>query len=69
MKWRRMVCAMKRHGSKLQVRNKKTGETVTIDGYWYSVENAYIVPLQCFCMDDYELVLSGTIEETKEEHD
>ena len=53
---------MKRTGSRLQVRDKKTGQIHTIDGYWYTVENAYIIPLQCFYMSSYEIVEEGTIE-------
>lgn len=45
----------------MKIKNKKTGEILIIHSYMYEVSDAFIVPLQCYYKDLYELV-----EEEKE---
>jgi len=49
------------------IRNKITGKVITLEEGSYEVSDAFIMPLQCFYKDDYELVFyRGKIEQKEE---
>lgn len=48
------------------IKNKRTGEMLVLHGGAYEVSDAFIVPLQCYYKEDYELVEHKPIEMTKD---
>ena len=45
------------------IKNKHTGEVITLREGAYEVGDAFIMPLQCFYKEDYELVVQDMIKE------